>query len=335
MVRYLFLAGRDTTIKVKNGSLVVGGETIPLERARFDRVIVSPGSGYFSLAAIRWLLTHKKSILFLGYRGRLEGELHPHVNARRSLAVRKAQYQMSDVIKMQLSRDLICAKLNRSLYLLGWLEQRFDRDFQTQREKMIKQQEKVNAALNRGQLLNVEAQVARQYWSCVRECLPKRFGFEARTRLLRGYTNPQHAKDRWNCLLNYSYSILAGEVAKACYSAGFDPFEGFYHECERGLQAFTYDYIEAYRWLVEQALIKDQNKYRQVWYRDSDAVYYLSSKGTRMVLDSAYRALYRETSYKGRKRPWVSILVLKLLELGAFLEGRCAEFTFDVPAPAV
>jgi CRISPR/Cas system-associated endonuclease Cas1 len=84
MVKYLFLAGHDTTIKVRVGGLVVGGERIPPERARFDRVVVSPGSGYFSLAAIRWLLTHKKPILFLGYRGQLEGELHPHVYAQRS-----------------------------------------------------------------------------------------------------------------------------------------------------------------------------------------------------------------------------------------------------------
>jgi CRISPR/Cas system-associated endonuclease Cas1 len=181
MVKYLFLAGHNTAIKVRDGSLVVGGETIPPERARFDRVIVSPGSGYFSLAAIRWLLTHKKSILFLGYRGQLEGELHPHVHAQRSTAVRKAQYQMSDAIKTQLSCDLVYTKLNRSLYMLGWLEQKFGHDLQTQRERIIKQQAKVNAVISPSQLLPIEAQVAKQYWSCVRECLPKRFGFESRS----------------------------------------------------------------------------------------------------------------------------------------------------------
>ena len=64
------------------------------------------------------------------------------------------------------------------------------------------------------------------------------------------------ASDVVNALLNYGYTVLAGEIAKFVNGFGLDPYFGFMHKTHNSFQTLVYDLIEPFRWLVEYAVYK-------------------------------------------------------------------------------
>ena len=57
-----------------------------------------------------------------------------------------------------------------------------------------------------------------------------------------------------NALLNYGYSVLAGEISKFIHGVGLDPYFRFYHKNHTSFQSLVYDVMEPFRWLVECAV---------------------------------------------------------------------------------
>jgi CRISPR-associated protein Cas1 len=69
-------------------------------------------------------------------------------------------------------------------------------------------------------------------------------------------TGNRYASDPINGLLNYGYTVLAGELSKYVNGIGLDPYYGFFHVTHNSFQALVYDLIEPFRWLVEYAVYK-------------------------------------------------------------------------------
>ena len=93
----------------------------------------------------------------------------------------------------------------------------------------------------------------------------------------------RYASDPINGLLNYGYTVLAGEIAKYVNGLGLDPYYGFFHTAHNSFQALVYDLIEPFRWLVEYAVYKiasDTNHNYPISKRD-----YAWTKEGRIVLD--------------------------------------------------
>ena len=67
------------------------------------------------------------------------------------------------------------------------------------------------------------------------------------------------ATDVINALLNYGYTVLAGEISKFINGVGLDAYYGFYHKTHTGFQPLVYDLIEPFRWLVDYAVYKLAN----------------------------------------------------------------------------
>lgn len=85
--------------------------------------------------------------------------------------------------------------------------------------------------------------------------IPAKYDFQSR----RGggiVNSKRYAGDIINALLNYGYTVLAGEVAKFVNGLGLDPYYGFYHKPDISFQALVYDLIEPFRWLVEYSVYK-------------------------------------------------------------------------------
>ena len=70
----------------------------------------------------------------------------------------------------------------------------------------------------------------------------------------------RYASDVINALLNYGYTVLAGEIAKFVNALGLDAYYGFYHKMRISFQALIYDLIEPYRWLVDYSVFKTQEQ---------------------------------------------------------------------------
>ena len=131
-------------------------------------------------------------------------------------------------------------------------------------------------------LLTIESRAGHLYFRSYAKLFDAKYRFISRhgggIRLGNRY-----ASDPINGLLNYGYTVLAGEIAKYVNGLGLDPYYGFFHTAHNSFQALVYDLIEPFRWLVEYAVYKiasDTNHNYPISKRD-----YAWTKEGRIVLD--------------------------------------------------
>jgi len=115
----------------------------------------------------------------------------------------------------------------------------------------------------------------------------------------------RYAGDIINALLNYGYTVLAGEICKFVNAVGLDSYYGFYHKPHSSFQALVYDLIEPFRWLVEYSVYKlanhqnyDQSikKKDYTWTREGKVV--MDSDLIRRFLELLERTFQMERPYK-------------------------------------
>jgi CRISPR-associated protein Cas1 len=87
--------------------------------------------------------------------------------------------------------------------------------------------------------MGMEGHAASVYWSALGSFAPSTLGFPGRVG--RGAT------DTLNGALNYTYSLLYGEVWRALVKAGLDPYFGVMHGSERDGGSLVFDLIEEFR----------------------------------------------------------------------------------------
>jgi CRISPR-associated protein Cas1 len=141
---------------------------------------------------------------------------------------------------------------------------------------------KIESAKDKRDLLTIESRAGHLYFRNYAKLFDSKYGFISRhgggIRLGNRY-----ASDPINGLLNYGYTVLAGEIAKYVNGLGLDPYYGFFHLAHNSFQALVYDLIEPFRWLVEHAVYKiasDSNHNHPITKRD-----YAWTKEGRIVLD--------------------------------------------------
>jgi CRISP-associated protein Cas1 len=143
---------------------------------------------------------------------------------------------------------------------------------------------KIENAKDKRDLLTVESRAGYLYFRSYAKLFDKKYGFVSRNG--GGIkTGNRYASDPINGLLNYGYTVLAGEFAKYVNGngIGLDPYYGFFHTTHNSFQALVYDLIESCRWFVEYAVYKigtDINHEHRITKAD-----YAWTREGRIVLD--------------------------------------------------
>jgi CRISPR-associated protein Cas1 len=88
-------------------------------------------------------------------------------------------------------------------------------------------------------LRGIEGAAAASYFGGFADCLAARLKFTGRNR--------QPPKDPLNAILSLGYTLLHAEAVVALYSAGLDPYIGFYHGLDFGRESLACDLIEPLR----------------------------------------------------------------------------------------
>ena len=94
----------------------------------------------------------------------------------------------------------------------------------------------------RDEIMGIEGRAAKRYWEALRSIVPPEAAWPGR--------QGRGAVDLVNCLLNYGYGILYGQVERAIVLAGLDPFGGYLHVDRPGKASLTLDLIEEFRQMV-------------------------------------------------------------------------------------
>ncbi len=275
---------KDNQIVLKNGRHFYEKEheveTYFPSRFPYERIIVS-GNGILSTNAIKALSQNNINLIFTDSYGNPVSTLNFPMVSGIGSRNRMNQYDtFRDVSKITyLQRQLLDSKFQSQINFLSSLKE--------DSKKMISLLKSLirdipNYSLRK--LVQIEAQGSREYFKLYSSFFDEKYQFQAR----RGFSGntKQNATDVINALLNYGYTVLAGEITKQIVGIGLDPYYSFYHKNHESFQSLTYDVIEPFRWIVEKTVYRlgnAKNKKLQIQKKH----YYKHAKSGMVLLDTA------------------------------------------------
>jgi len=179
----------------------------------------------------------------------------------RNVFLRYRQFMSAEheAIALRLSRKLVAGKIRNQRTLL-------QRNHIEPPEGALRQlkvlAEKAEVVTELDSLLGIEGSAARVYFSELAGMLkseengddahrgaPTEFSFDFTQR------NRRPPRDPVNALLSLAYSILVKDLTITCYTLGFDPYWGFYHQPRFGRPALALDLMEPFRPLIADSVV--------------------------------------------------------------------------------
>ena len=166
----------------------------------------------------------------------------------------------------------------------------------------------------RAELMGIEGQCARLYWGALGYLIPEEYDWPGRT--------GRHATDPVNCLLNYGYGILYGEVQNALALAGLEPYAGIIHTDRPGKPSLTLDLIEEFRApVVDRTVIGLVNRHYDVRFTDDGR---LEREFRKAFAEHILSRLNAQGVYHKKRYQLRSIIQLQARALAVALRGEAA-----------
>jgi len=300
----------------------------------YDSIVIEGHSGYVSLQALHWLSRNSIPVFVMNYEGSIISSLLPPVPVKPDLRIAQIRTIDKPERKFTIARNLVQAKLERSIQVLEWLGASYEigrEHWATKIEAM-----KLGKAKTTAGLRTVEAHVAQRYWEAFRQVLPSSLGFKSRLTLSGNY----NASDPVNLALNYGYGFLQGEVRMAINSVGLEPAVGFLHDSAdyQTKESLVFDLMEPFRFLIDlvvlQAFATGKLSAESFYYVESDYRYMFELDAKGRFLELLRNAFNSRISYHGKMLRWDTVIQEKAVELGRFLKASRAPLAFQEPEVA-
>lgn len=280
----------------------------------FDKVVISGTHGNLSVPAIRWLMKQKRDIVILDWNGKIVTSMSPMIS---NLGTHKiAQYDAYNDIpkKTKIAKWILEQKTEGSLKVLEWLENANPKF--TFNRKILKSISDLKKSVNLDEILRMEAVISQHYWRDVASTFDEKWEFISRN--FGDNLGSRNADDPINAMLNYGYSILESECWKAVNTVGLEPYMGFIHKTYTNKAPLIYDLQEPFRWLVELGIlriIRDKTIKKIDFMTTDEGNVRLKPSAVKVVVDRVARQFSTSVLYKGKRRQWGSMIMLKTREL--------------------
>lgn len=295
---------KDNQLILKNGQNDITGQSEKEEwfvsKIPYEKIVIS-GKGYVSTEAISILNQNNINVILTDTYGNPVSFMNGGMVSNTAIKYRMGQYgTFRDPVKvLQLQKWILKEKIQPQINFFKSLE---NTELQNCISKLEQYHSQIDYKTELRELIKIEAGSGRYYFLNYAKLIPTRHGFLSR----RGgglVNSKRYASDVINALLNYGYTVLAGEIAKFVNGIGLDPYYGFYHKPDTSFQALVYDLIEPFRWLVEYSVYKfanlDKNGIRFKDYthtRDGNVV--MDSDLIRRFLEVLERKFQSERPYE-------------------------------------
>ncbi|MDX9992709.1 MAG: CRISPR-associated endonuclease Cas1 [Anaerolineales bacterium] len=215
--------------------------SVPL--AQVEQVLIFGNVG-LTTPAIDAFLAQNTEVIFLTqrgeYRGRLVGNVTPHVPLRRAQYTRLGE---PDFV-LAMAKCFVAAKLgHQRTLLMRHNRERGDSEIEAVVAQMRQAIEGIERKSGLASLLGVEGAATAAYFRGLRRLFDPRWKFDDRNR--------RPPRDPVNVLLSFGYTLLAEAAASAVQAVGLDPYAGFLHEVAYNRPALGLDLLEEFRPLVD------------------------------------------------------------------------------------
>ncbi len=236
---------KNSKIILKNGSHDVTGKQEKEEwfvnKISYSKIVIS-GKGYISTEAMSVLSEHNRHVILMDTYGNPVTFLEPVRSSLTATQYRIGQYDtFRDKLKCEyLIHQIVKAKIDSQIRFLE----------STEKEELnqgIFKLKQYRQQLDHSKPKQIEAVSSRIHFREYLKLIDEQFEFSKRN-LFQIQKN--NATDVINALLNYGYSVLAGQISAYINGVGLDAYYGFYHANHTSFQFLVYDVIEPFRWLV-------------------------------------------------------------------------------------
>ncbi|AFS80663.1 CRISPR-associated Cas1 family protein [Candidatus Nitrosopumilus koreensis AR1] len=240
-----FLKGYGHSISVKDSKIILKSNHDPfsppeqeewfVKNMPYEKIVLS-GKGYVSTEALSLLSENNRNVILLDNHGKPVTFCNGMMDSLTATKYRMAQYDtFRNPEKCEyLRKQIISAKKESQLKLLRLIGSEIS------------------------ELPDSEHISAKVYWTEFAKFIPEKYQFHSRNQS-HITSSKNNATDIINALLNYGYSVLAGEISKFVCGFGLDPYLGFMHRSHTGFQPLVYDIIEPFRWLVDYTVYSMAN----------------------------------------------------------------------------
>ena len=280
----------------------VDGEKKQVSPKKVRSILITTGAA-LSSDAVKLAVEHNIDILFLNKYGKPYGRVW-HDKLGSTARIRREQLKLSETkAGTDIGKNFIIQKFENQIRFLEELRDRRTRlsaEITSARDTIknaLSEMKNVGGKPDdvRGTIMGIEGSAGRAYWKTISLCVPERYRFNGRSR------NP--AQDEFNCLLNYAYGVLYGEVERACILAGIDPYVGFIHTDHYAKTSMVFDVIEGYRIFAEETVLNlfSRKQVKKSLFDELRNGYTLNKAG-KIVLMTEYNEFLDDTIlYRGRK----------------------------------
>lgn len=227
-------------VRIDGGKLIVqSGErdkSVPIETVAslilFDRVSISR-------PALDALLLKGAPVCYFR-RGRLIGASLPHRSAGAALRMRQTIARSDPKIRARFAGDIVVAKIASQRALVArraWSaeDDRYDSIVAQLDEALAG----VRSAEAIDQIRGWEGHAGSLYFEALGKLVRPPFKFRLRQR--------RPPPDPVNALLSLGYALTSAHVLTAVAAVGLDPYIGYLHESNLGIQALAQDLVEPFR----------------------------------------------------------------------------------------
>lgn len=250
----LYVVQQNSKLRINNRRLQVekDGETgveilasVPL--GQVEQVVLF-GNVQLTTPAVDALLAQNSDVVFLThngeYRGRLVGEMTPHV------PLRKTQYEtlsQPDFV-LCLAKGIVKSKLSHQKALLA----RHNRDkkdavIASAGEEISRAITGLDRKITLASLRGLEGATTAAYFEGFRRLFDDQWKFFSRNR--------RPPADPVNVLLSFGYTLLAHAASGAVQTVGLDPYFGVLHEVVYNRPALGLDVMEEFRPVIDGVVL--------------------------------------------------------------------------------
>lgn len=162
---------------------------------------------------------------------------------------------------LKLAKNIIISKILNQMQNINYHKYQYSKEIGDGKLNLLKEAEKkllgsikrVYTCESTEELLGVEGDAARTYWSV--------FGLLIRNKKFQFNDRTKHPPlDAVNALLSLLYTTLTSRCAGALASTGLDAHYGFYHKPQGGRPSLACDMVEEFRGDAERLILKIINK---------------------------------------------------------------------------
>ena len=298
---------KDNKVCLKGGKDIFTGHQDTEEwfvtQIPYERIVIS-GKGYISTEAVKLLTEKNINVILTDTCGNLITAMHQIMSSPTATNYRMAQYDTfrNPEKVAYLQKQLLRSKLESQIAFLQSIHRP---EVQEAVDGLTSYLAKIDNAKDKRDLLTIESRAGHLYFRNYARLFSEKYRFLSRHGGGIALSN-RYASDVINGLLNYGYTVLAGEIAKYVNGTGLDPYYGFFHTMHTSFQALVYDLIEPFRWLVESAVYKLAveepthgrmiRKSEYAWTREGKVI--LDAGLIKRFLESLERKFQSERLYK-------------------------------------